>query len=176
MTIESERLFLRPLTEQDASQKYADWLNDPEVNQYLETRHSPQSRQTCVEFIQKTNQDPSSHLFGIFMKEDGRHIGNAKLGFVNPHYGSAEYSLFIGDKSTWGKGFMSEVTRMIATYGFQTLGLERIESGCYEGNLASLRVLLKTGFTVEGFLRSSLVSNGRRCGCFWLGLLKHELV
>jgi [ribosomal protein S5]-alanine N-acetyltransferase len=176
MKLESERLMLRPLVESDATQMYADWLNDPEVNQYLETRHSPQSVETCREFIGKTNHDPNSHLFGIFLKEGGQHIGNTKLGFINPHYRSAEYSLFIGDRASWGKGLMTEVTRTLATYGFQTLGLERIESGCYEGNLASMRVLLKTGFTVEGFFRKSVVSNGRRCGFFWLGILKDELV
>ncbi len=176
MNLESDRLLLRPLTGHDATQDYADWLNDQEVNQYLETRHSPQTQRSCVEFIEKMNSDPASHLFGIFLKADGRHIGNAKLGFVNAQYQTGELSFFIGDKAQWGKGLTSEVVRLLTRYGFETLKLERIESGCYEQNLASLRVLLKSGYSVEGFRRRSVVLNGHRVGSFWLGILKHEFV
>lgn len=176
MKLESERLLMRPLTAADATQGYADWLNDPEVNRYLETRHAPQSIESCELFIQQTNQDASSHLFGIFLKETGAHIGNAKLGFINNHYRSAQLSLFIGDKSCWGRGVGEEVVRALTTYGFRSLELERIEAGCYEDNLASLRVFLKVGYTVEGFFRGSVVCGGRRRSSFWLGILKHEFI
>ena len=148
----TERVYLRPLSAQDATQTYADWMNDPQVNQYLETRHSPQSVESCRAFIEQCNADPASHLFGIFLQQGHRHVGNVKLGFVNSHYQRGQVSLFIGDKACWGQGLSSEVVRLITAYGFDSLGLHRLEAGCYEDNLASLRIFLKRSCRLPDFL------------------------
>lgn len=166
---------MRPITESDVTQTYADWLNDPEVNRYLETRHAVQTIESCKDFVQKCNQDDCSYLFGVFLKEDGTHIGNTKLGFINRFHGTGQLSLFIGEKLCWGKGLAAEIVQGLTEYGFNQLGLERIEAGIYEDNLASLRAFLKVGYNVDGFFRSHVVSNNRRTGSFWLGILKHEL-
>lgn len=172
--IESERLVMKPLQRTDATQVYADWLNDPEVNQYLETRHQVQTIASCQAFIEQCNDDTSTHLFGIFSKATGAHIGNAKLGFIHPVYLRGQLSLFIGDKAYWNKGLASEVVKSLTGFGFAELGLNRIEAGCYEENLSSLRIFLKAGYTVEGFMRNHVISKGVSSGCFWLGILKNE--
>lgn len=174
MEIETKRLYLRILTDKDVTNRYVGWLNDPEVNQYLETRHEVQTLESCLRFIDDCNFSPSTKLFGIFYKEDNAHIGNAKIGFINPHYQRGQVSIFIGEKSYWGQGLSSEVVNALTHYGFNELGLHRLEAGCYEDNLASLRVFLKNGYTIEGFLRHQVTLGGRRLGCFWLGILNHE--
>lgn len=171
---ETDRLYLRILTPADVTQRYADWLNDPEVNRFLETRHSAQSVDSCRRFVEEMEKDPNSHLFGIFLKEDHMHIGNAKIGFIDQRYQTGQMSLFIGEKSCWGKGYAKEVIGCLTAIGFDALNLERIEAGCYERNLASLRAFLSAGYTVEGFYRKKFVSEGERCGGFWLGMLKSE--
>ncbi|MEH6499798.1 MAG: GNAT family protein [Pseudoalteromonas distincta] len=173
-TLETERMILRPLTEADASQQYADWLNDPEVNQFLETRHFAQTVESCRAFIQQCNADPGSYLLGVFLKETGQHIGNVKVGFINSYYQRGQVSLFIGEKTFWGHGLSSELVRKVTRFAFEDLGLNRLEAGCYENNLASLRVFLKCGYTVEGFMREQVTLNGKRMGVFWLGMIKHE--
>ncbi len=172
--IETLRLNLRHLETKDATEMYASWLNDPEVNKYLETRHEQQTVENCRRFIKSCNSDPESHLFGIFLKENGRHIGNAKVGSVNRHYERGQVSLFIGEKQYWNKGLSTEVVRALNQHAFTKLGLQRLEAGCYEDNLGSLRVFLKSGYVVEGFMRSHVVRDGRRLGCFWLGVLASE--
>lgn len=174
MKLDTERLCLRILSEDDVSEKYVSWLNDPDVNKYLEVRQSEQTIQGCIQFIKSCNDDPCSNLFGIFEKENGEHIGNAKIGFVNEHYQRGQISLFIGEKRFWGRGFSTEVVKALTEYGFNRLGLHRLEAGCYEDNLASLRVFLKNGYVVEGFFRNHVLVNGSRKGCFWLGILNHE--
>lgn len=172
--IETSRLYLRPLAVEDANDTYAGWLNDPEVNRYLETRHSRQTVKSCSDFIQQCNADPASHLYGVFISETDTHIGNAKIGFINSLYQRGQVSLFIGEKQYWGQGFSSEVVQALTQYGFEQLGLLRLEAGIYEDNLASLRVFLKCGYTVEGFMREQVTLDGRRLGCFWLGILADE--
>lgn len=172
--IETSRLSLCRLEEKDATETYAAWLNDPDVNKYLETRHTQQSAESCKEFIASCNSDPGSHLFGIFLKETGVHIGNAKIGFINKYYDRGQVSLFIGEKKYWNKGLSTEIVCALNKYAFLTLGLQRLEAGCYEDNLSSLRVFLKSGYVVEGFMRSHVARDGRRLGCFWLGMLASE--
>jgi|SRR5690554_1933777 len=174
LAIETKSLVLRPLSNEDISQRYVDWLNDPEVNRFLETRHSIQTIDSCATFIKSCNSDPNSHLFGVFLKSTNQHIGNAKLGFINTLYNRGQVSLFIGEKSEWGKGLSTEIVQAITQHGFENLNLHRIEAGCYESNLASLRVFLKSGYTVDGFLRDHVIHHDQYEGCFLLSILKHE--
>ncbi len=174
MTLLSPRLMLRPLTVADATERYAAWLNDPQVNRYLETRHAPQTVQSCADFIEAMNRDPDSHLFGVFHREHGNHLGNAKVGFINRQYDTAELSLFIGEKAYWKQGFGQEIVRALTAHAFGELQLERVQAGCYEDNLASLRAFLRVGYAVEGFYRRHVVLDGRRMGVFRLGMLKDE--
>lgn len=78
----SKRLYFRSLTEADATRSYADWLNTPAVNRFLEVRHFQHSIETCRDFISACNADPNCFLFGIFTNAGQTHIGNIKLG---PH-------------------------------------------------------------------------------------------
>lgn len=172
--IESSRIYLRHLTPQDATERYAAWLNDQVVNQYLEIRYMTHSIESCSEFIAATNKDPNSHLFGIFLNEDDNHIGNIKLGFIDSRYAHGQLSLFIGERKAWGKGFATEAIHSLTHYGFDKLGLERIEAGCYESNIASLRAFLKSHYQVEGFLRKKVISGDKRESCFWMAALKQE--
>lgn len=170
----TERLILRSLTVSDVSEKYLGWLNDPEMNQFLETRHHVQTLESCLDFVETANQDPGSHLFGIFIKVTNEHIGNAKIGFINPYYQTGQVSLFIGEKKYWGKGYSTELIKALSEYGFKKLGLHKLEAGCYENNLGSLNVFLRAGYSVEGFLRQHVIHDGKRIGCFQLGMLANE--
>lgn len=175
ISIETPRLHLKTLEELDVSQDYVDWLNDSVVNKFLETRHNHQTLNSCKDFVKGCLSSPSENLFGAFLKEGNIHIGNVKLGFINHVHSRGQISLVVGDKSQWGKGYGSEMVRAVTKYGFEQLHLNRIEAGCYEENISSLRIFLKAGYTVEGFFREhSLVSNGQRAGCFWLAILRHE--
>jgi [ribosomal protein S5]-alanine N-acetyltransferase len=170
----SERLLFRLLNEQDVTSRYVGWLNDPEVNSFLETRFVKQSLESCREYVSCVENDPLSHLFGIFDKKSLEHIGNIKLGFINEHHKSAQISLFIGEKNWWGKGYATESIRVITNWGFDELELERIEAGCYDSNVGSLRAFLKVGYSVEGYLRGGFVSGGKRIGGFWMGMLRTD--
>lgn len=172
--IETLRLILRKLRPEDITEKYLGWLNDPEINRYLETRHVVQTLDSCREFVEKCNTTHGEHLFGVFLKSSDEHIGNAKIGFVNEHYKRGQLSLLIGEKKYWGKGYSTELVSALTEYAFNQLGLIRVEAGCYEDNLASLRVFLKCGYTVEGFFRNHVILDGKPQGGFWLGKLIDE--
>ena len=93
-------VYLQTITEQDASYEYVEWLNDPLINQYLETRFYVQDLTAIKNFIHLMISDPNEHLFTIRLKESHKHIGNIKIGGIKPHHHVGEVSLFIGDKKS----------------------------------------------------------------------------
>ena len=171
--IKTPRLIIKSLQVEDVSNKYIDWLNDIEINQYLEVRFKVHNYESCVEFIKKMQEDENEELFGIFTNDkNNEHIGNCKLGFINKAHLSADVSYLIGNKNFWGKGYATEMLRYFVDYGFENLGLEKITAGCYEHNRASMKVLMKTGFIVEDTLKDQVISNSKRQKLYIFGLRK----
>jgi RimJ/RimL family protein N-acetyltransferase len=174
MKINSKRLYLRELTVDDVTQQYPDWLNDDDVNKFLEVRHIFHTISSCRDFVENTNGDENSYLFGIFERSNNNHIGNAKIGPIRREHETAEISLFIGEKSSRGKSYGKEVIHCLTKYGFESLRLARIEAWCYEKNIGSLRAFLSLGYSLEGFMKKKYISDGVRCGAFAMGMLREE--
>ena len=171
--IRTPRLIIKSLQVDDISNNYIEWLNDIEVNKYLETRFQVQNYQSCLEFVKRQQEDESEELFGIFTNNNNsEHIGNCKLGVINKFHHTAEISFFIGNKIFWGAGYATEVVSHIVQHGFENLGLEKITAGCYESNKGSKKVLLKAGFEVEGFCKKQVVSGNQREGIYIFGIVK----
>ncbi|MBR3618373.1 MAG: GNAT family N-acetyltransferase, partial [Bacteroidaceae bacterium] len=77
--LQGERIYLRRLTEDDVSDDYVRWMNDPEINQYLESRFHTHTIESTRAFI-RSETNENKYQFGIFVKETGKHIGNIKIG------------------------------------------------------------------------------------------------
>ena len=75
-----------------------------------------------------------------------------------------------------GQGVMTAAARLAVRFGFEVLGLERIEWTAIVGNDASLRVAEKLGFRLEGTARSGLLHRGVRRDGWVAGLLPGELL
>ena len=61
--LESNSIKLRPLSEKDYSKEYLKWLNDVEINRYLETRWEEQNEEKIKSFLRSMNKDQNSILF-----------------------------------------------------------------------------------------------------------------
>lgn len=165
------RLALRAVTEADVSARYRDWLNDPTVNRYLETRFETQTLESVAQYVRRTAADPAQYFWAIRVGENGAHIGNIKLGPVNPHHGTADVTLFIGEKDAWGRGYATEAIALVSECAFRELGLEKLRAGAYAENTGSIRAFEKCGFHREGLLRSHAAAEGRRTDIVLLGRL-----
>ena len=148
---ESERLVLKTLMPDDVSGDYVSWFDDSEITQYLEVRHSlPQTHEKVTAFVDNMLQSENDLMLGIFLKEDGKHIGNIKLGPINWLYGRSDIGLMIGDKNSWGKGYATEAIETISNIAFKDIGLKRVQAGAYSSNKGSVKAFLKAGFEQEG--------------------------
>lgn len=158
---ESARLILKTLKPEDVSPAYLSWLQDPEVLQYLEIRHLRHDEASTIEFVQKMLESPENLLMAIYLKADGRHIGNIKLGPINWRYKRADIGLLVGDKSCWGQGYATEAIHAICKVAFADLGLNRVQAGCYAGNVGSMKAFEKAGFTKEAVLKEYWFHDGQ---------------
>ena len=149
--IMGDEIFLRSMTAEDASDFYLSWMNDPDVNRYLEVRFSPpQTTEALAAFIDLCNQSKDDLLLGIFLRATDQHIGNIKLGPINWAHRSGEVGLLIGDQAQWGKGHAARAISLISSYAFEYLKLEKLTAGCYSSNVGSERAFLRSGYVSEG--------------------------
>jgi ribosomal-protein-alanine N-acetyltransferase len=72
------------------------------------------------------------------------------------------------------QGLMTAAVNAILPFAFETLRLHRIEAACIPGNVASTRLLEKTGFKREGFAREYLCIDGAWQDHLLYARLKHD--
>lgn len=156
MVFQTPRLFLRQLTPEDARHFYE--LNlDPDVIRY--TGNLPfESVEHAREFLE--NYDHYEHFgygrWATLLRDTGEWIGWCGLKFEE-EFGATDvgYRFF---KKHWGKGYATESARASLKYGFEKLGLKRIEGRAAIANPASIRVLQKIGMQyVKDFIFDGMV-------------------
>lgn len=72
-------------------------------------------------------------------------VGTVGLTITSEEQRIAELGIVVG-RSHWGRGVGTSAARLVAGYGFNTLGLSEIRAEVLERNLASVRLLEKVGF------------------------------
>jgi ribosomal-protein-alanine N-acetyltransferase len=113
--------------------------------------------------IKRYFEDQRSDLaypFFIFRKSDNALVGGLTLANVRrgcAQAGSLGYWMGAGFA---GRGHMTAAVRAVFPFAFATLRLHRVEAACIPANVASIRLLEKTGFRREGVARQYLCIDG----------------
>lgn len=175
MEILTQRLRLRRLVPADVTAAYVGWLNDAEVKRFLETRRSMQDEASVRDFVAQKAASANEFLFGIFLLDGGRHIGNIKVGPIHDHHDLADVSLLIGERDCWGKGFAAEAIAAVSRHAFDVLGVVKLSASMYAENEGSRHAFLKAGYVEEGRRRSHYELDGRRSDLVELGALPGEI-
>lgn len=132
-------------------------LSLPESNIY-NTAVIPADIQVSGELLRgwlEEHQRLELYPFIIELKDQEAFVGLISLRYGKKHYRRAEISYKISPEH-WNKGYATEAVRELIRFGFDELGLHRIEAGCAVHNIASVKVLEKSGMTREGRCRQLL--------------------
>ena len=144
--LESERLFFRPLSLKHLSLAYVNWLNDLDVNKYLESRGNFTIK-LLEDFL--IEQEQKDILFwAIHLKDSNKHIGNIKIDPINYQDNSGEYGILIGDRNSWGEGYGYEASKRIINFCFNSIKLSQITLGVKKKNYSGIKLYEKLGFNV----------------------------
>lgn len=170
--IESKNCYLKKLSLEHCTSEYLGWLNDPEVNRYLETGDFPTSTKDLQDYI---NQIPRNELFlAIHSKENNSHIGNIRIHKIDFKNGLAEYGIMIGDKTKWGKGYAREVSIEVLRHCFNRLNLRKITLGVFSNNTSAIKSYEKMGFLIEGNYKEHLFHENKYEDIIRMAIFKNQ--
>ena len=146
---------LIPFTEAHITARYLGWLNDPEVNRFLELRLVHQTRETALAFVRSFFGETEKYMWAVCVNDGDEPIGTTTLYNIGRYHGCVEFGLLIGDKRYWGKGASEEAIELLARFAFDDLGLRRMTGGTYACNHGMNFTYRKLGFTLEGKERTA---------------------
>ncbi|KAF0823121.1 GNAT family N-acetyltransferase [Cytobacillus firmus] len=173
--LETERLILREATEEDAKDMFV-YLSDQLVVKHMgiSACETPEEVLGEIEWYKSIYTNGTGIRWGITLKDSGKVIGSC--GFLNrnpKHYRSeVGYEL---SREHWGKGIANEALERVLKFGFEHLGLERIEALIEPKNLSSQKLVERQGFTREGLLRHYEYTNGKFDDLYMYSILKGDL-
>jgi RimJ/RimL family protein N-acetyltransferase len=99
--------------------------------------------------------------------------GEASLWNIDSHNRSAHIGMALRPAFR-GKGFGTDIVRVMCYYGFTVLGLHRLQVDTLSDNHAMIRAAERNGFTREGAIRGSAWVMGDFADDLVLGLLARE--
>ena len=106
--------------------------------------------------------------------DDGHLLGSISLMRLAWQHARGEVGYWLA-RDARGHGHVTRAVRLICRWGFDALGLERIDLLAGTGNAASQHVAERAGFTREAVLRSYMRGKGERQDMVAFGLLRAEL-
>ena len=175
MILETERLILKQYEIEFADAIY-EVVKHQEIADTMVMIPHPYPREVVdrwISYLQKSFEKGTAYEFAVFLKENNRYIGNCGLVAVSKNHGNAEVGYFI-DPSQWGKGYATEACKKIIDYGFQDHQLNRIYSRCMVRNIASRKVMEKSGMVWEGRHRQEFLKDGVYEDMDYLAVLAEE--
>lgn len=118
----------------------------------------------------------SMHNWLLYRKDTGKLIGDFSYHIIFRRHLRAEIGYSLYDTEDRGQGFMQELLPVTLKFGFEELGLERIEALTAVDNWASMRLLHKFGFRREGYARRHYRFEGKNTDSFSFSLVPEEFI
>lgn len=160
--LRGETVYLTPLDPANAEIARR-WINDPVINRYLLTGQVPITIEQEAEFYRSAEASWAAargYVFEIHVAAGGTYIGNCGLDDVDMRHRSAQIGILIGEVERQNHGFGSDAIMTLARFGFDTLGLNRIEIRSQADNERSMHLYEKLGFKPVGRLREATYTFG----------------
>jgi RimJ/RimL family protein N-acetyltransferase len=172
MEVRGERVVLRPWRLEDVPAVTAA-CQDAEIRRWLAFVPQPYTEEDARFYIQDCLDAGEDRTpFAITDAETGEVIGSIEMRINRMLTGHIGYWLAAQAR---GRGLTAEALLALSHWGFDELGLGRVELVTDPDNIASQRVAEKAGFRREGILRSIIVNrDGSRRDGVMFSLLPEE--
>jgi ribosomal-protein-alanine N-acetyltransferase len=145
MKIIGQQIFIEELRLDHVSNDYLGWMNDTEINKYLESRSKNFTLKDIEHFVDTMLNSKMDYLFGIF-----------------------EEKLF------WGKGIATEAIGLVTKFAFEKLELNKLYAGMYSTNVGSYKAFIKAGYEKVAQLRNHACFEGSFVDSIMVDITKQE--
>ncbi len=156
-----DAIVLEPLAQRHAP-VFAGLVQDPEIRRFTMVPNRP-DRKFVTNWIARYERgwgEGSRAGFAI-LDHAGEIVGFATIFGLEEPGGEAEIGYFVAPEAR-GRGVAGRAVALLTRWGFDTLGLERIELRIDSENGASTRVAERAGYRLDGVLRSKHFKEGLR--------------
>ena len=163
VTLESERILLRPWRIEDAESAFAIY-RDPEVMRFLGGEPVPTleaQRDWLQSAIERYKTLGPPHGFWEIVEKDSDQIVGSVFIKQLPGFEDMEIGWHLG-RDHWGRGYATEAGRLMIAHAFDAVGLERVVAVVNPENLRSIGVTARLGMRWEGLIEAY----GQQVGLF----------
>lgn len=173
--ITTERLLLRPFMLSDGDAMLKNWIADEKIQSlYCEPVYSTKDevKKLLCQYIDNYSKK-DYYRWAIVWGENGECIGQIAFFLVDSenHFAEIEYCV---SRQYQRRGLATEATKAIIRFGFEQIGLHKIQICHKANNIASKRVIEKCGFVYEGTLRDYFYTDGDYVGRCYYSILRDE--
>jgi ribosomal-protein-alanine N-acetyltransferase len=155
-SMETERLWLRPLTLADVDDMF-EYASDEKCVKYVFPKHI--TKEDTRESIAAYFMAAPLGKYALELKSSGKMIGTIDLRIIEEkNSGEIGYTL---NRNYWNQGYMSEAALALVALGFEQLQLIKIFAMHDIDNLASGRLMEKIGMEYEGTVKNARIAKGK---------------
>ncbi|WP_256757579.1 GNAT family N-acetyltransferase [Cohnella sp. WQ 127256] len=153
-----------------------EWVNDPEIVQHLSDiflyPHALEATEAYLDAMLEGNSDSRGFVIADLSTE--AYIGQVNLDSIDWKNRVARVGIVIGSSEQMGRGYGTEAMKLLISFAFLEMNLNRIELEVYDFNERAIRSYLACGFVQEGRLRERQYKKGRYWDVIQMGILKSD--
>ena len=153
--MESEHLFILPLTEVHIPSLYEAIGSDPEIYRWLPFS-TPQNLEEFSKVLEGFIRDSAAGIrvaHAVILKEGDRPIGTTSFLDLNPTHNSIEIGSTFYSKDFWRSFVNTEAKFLMLSESFDVRGVERVTLKTDSLNQRSRNAIERIGAKFEGILR-----------------------
>lgn len=171
--IKTERFLLRQFIESDIDNVFKG-LSDPEIIKYYGVSYQTiDAAKEQMDFFASIEKEGTGIWWAICSLDNNIFYGAGGLNNLNKEHKKAEIGFWLL-KEYWGQGIMTEVMPIICEFGFNNLGLHRIEGIVETDNLNCKNAMKKLDFNLEGTMQDCEIKNGEFISLHIYARLNHK--
>jgi len=171
MKIETKRLILSEAKMNDAKELIA-IANEPSIAKGLSSFAYPFGEKEANEWLRKVTQEDYKALF--LREKSSLKLLGAIIIDISKKHNHATLSYFLA-KEYRNRGLMSEALRAVTHFCFEELDLIRVAAHHFHTNLASKRVLQKSGFELEGIRKKHFKKENEYLDIYDYGIIRRDI-
>ncbi|OWA34149.1 N-acetyltransferase [Saccharibacillus sp. O16] len=172
--LETPRLILREARPEDREGLFRLYA-DEEVMRYipLDPFESVEEADDEMSWHARIFREQTGLRWMIEDRESGAFVGTCGFLGLEREHNRMEIGYDL-TRAHWGRGLMPEAIRAVLDFGFGSLHANKIEARVDPDNAASIRLMEKLGFTLEGRLRQHEFEKGRYVDLLAYSILAQE--
>jgi len=160
ISIKSKRLILRPFIESDIGSVFKGLSHPDIIKHYGVSFDSLEATKEQMTWFADLEKEATGMWFAVCSLDNKTFYGAGGLNHLSKEHKKAEIGFWLLT-DFWGKEIMREAMPLICNYGFDKLGLHRIEGFVESDNTNCKKAMAKLDFEHEGTMKDCEIKNGK---------------